>query len=181
MILTGSEIERRVADGSITLEPFSSDLLNPNSYNYRLGSEILMSSSDTLDVAKSEPDEWTKHRIPDAGFVLRPKTLYLGHTVETIGSLEYVPLLIGRSSIGRLGLFLQISADLGQLGSIHRWTLELVAVQPIRVYPGMRIGQVSFWKPTGQIMEYNGFFGTMSEPTATPGGYALNDPDRARN
>lgn len=57
--------------------------------------------------------------------------------------------LIGRSSTGRLGLFLQVSADLGHTGAEHKWTLELVAAKPIKIYPNMIIGQISF----GKIME----------------------------
>jgi dCTP deaminase len=87
--------------------------------------------------------------IPPEGFLLRPGRIYLGSTLEIIGSDTYVPSLIGRSSLGRLGLFLQITADLGHLGTKHCWTLELKTVQPLIIYAGMRIGQVSFWKPEG--------------------------------
>lgn len=53
--------------------------------------------------------------------------------------------------MGRLGLFLQVSADLGHTTSCHRWTLEMVAARTIRVYPHMVIGQVSFWRNAGTI------------------------------
>jgi dCTP deaminase len=147
MILTGSQIQKEIVDGNITITPFQKDLLNPNSYNYRLGNELLVMSSSALDVRKQP----TTHAItiPEEGYVLQPKTLYLGFTLEEIGSTKYVPSLIGRSSLGRLGLFLQITADLGHIGTNHKWTLELKVVQPLRVYPGMRIGQVSFWVPEG--------------------------------
>ena len=93
----------------------------------------------------------TTHKIiiPPEGYVLQPGIIYLGHTYESIGSNTYVPSLIGRSSLGRLGLFLQITADLGNIGTGHKWTLELKVVQPLRVYPKMRIGQVSFWQAEG--------------------------------
>jgi dCTP deaminase len=145
MILTGDEIASAVQGGSITLEPFSEELLNPNSYNYRLGEQLLVVDDDVIDLhSKSQTSEII---IPSEGYTLEPGRLYLGHTSETIGSDQYVPSLIGRSSLGRLGLFLQITADLGHLGTCHKWTLELTVVQPLTVYPGMRIGQVSFWKP----------------------------------
>ena len=54
-------------------------------------------------------------------------------------------LLLGRSSIGRLGIFLNVTADLGHIGSCSHWTLEITVVQPVRIYPGTKIGQVSFW------------------------------------
>ena len=73
--------------------------------------------------------------------------------------------LIGRSSIGRLGLFLQLSADLGHVGSKHKWTLELVAAKPIIIYPFMKIGQISFWENDGDFKEYSGEYGKYSIPT----------------
>jgi dCTP deaminase len=144
LILTGPAIASAVKSQQIHIAPFDSELLNPNSYNYRLGRELLVLNDDVLDAGRQPATN--RFEIPDDGFVLQPKTIYLGHTHEIIGSDVYVPSLIGRSSMGRLGLFLQITADLGHIGTDHRWTLELTVVQPLRVYAGMRIGQVSFWK-----------------------------------
>jgi dCTP deaminase len=96
---------------------------------------------------------------------LQPKKLYLGSTVEEIGSDHFVTQLIGRSSVGRLGLFLQITASLGHVGSKHCWTLELKVVQPLRIYPNMKIGQVSFWKMDGvDMIDYNGKYQKYSLP-----------------
>lgn len=164
MILTGAAIASGVALGDICLDPFDPALINPNSYNYRLGSTLKTMAGDVIADSRSKA-VWDEFEIPAAGFVLQPRRLYLGTTLERIGSSEYVPTLIGRSSVGRLGLFLQISADLGQMGAEHNWTLELTAVQAIRVYPGMVIGQVSFWKPIGDKIAYRGYYGTRSEPT----------------
>ena len=72
--------------------------------------------------------------------------------------------LLGRSSIGRLGLFLNITADLGHVGSATRWTLELSVVQPLRIYAGMRLGQVAFWKPSGRIENYSGRYSNQCGP-----------------
>lgn len=147
MILTGSEIEKRILRNEITIDPFISNLMNPNSYNYRLGETLLEITDCPIDTKKSCKTK--KITLPKTGYILRPGKLYLGVTCEKIGSTKYVPSLIGRSSLGRLGLFLQITADLGHLGTEHHWTLELKCVQPLKVYPLMRIGQVSFWKPIG--------------------------------
>jgi dCTP deaminase len=94
--------------------------------------------------------------LPPDGFVLLPKTLYLAATLEIIGSTDYAITLLGRSSLGRLGLFLNITADLGHVGTLSQWTLELSVVQPLRVYSGMRIGQVAFWKAYGKTRRYCG-------------------------
>src|SRR3972149_9668586 len=147
MILTGSKITEEVRSGSICLDPFEESLVNPNSYNYRLDKDLVEITYNVDDI-KLLPIQH-KLIIPEEGYVLQPNKLYLGVTYETIGSPKYVPSLIGRSSLGRLGLFLQITADLGHIGTKHRWTLELACVQPIRIYSRMKIGQVSFWEPKG--------------------------------
>ena len=151
MILTGSEIQKQVKNGSITIEPFDELLLNPNSYNYRLGKTLRIVTDELIDPRKEA--DYEELQIPEEGYLLLPNKLYLGSTVEKIGSENFVTSLIGRSSVGRLGMYLQITADLGQLGRAHCWTLEIRVVQPLRVYAGMRIGQVSFWKPTGEIKQ----------------------------
>lgn len=163
MILTRNEIVRQVEAGTITIDPFTRDQLNPVSYNYRLGERLVcLPREASLGDVGSVGEAVT---IPPEGVLLQPGRLYLGATQERIGSATYVPCLIGRSSVGRLGLFLQLSADLGNLGSAHCWTLELTAVQPIVVYAGMLIGQVSFWRPKGERTFYHGGYTSSSEPT----------------
>lgn len=158
MILTGTEIEAERAAGRIDIEPFSSSLTNPNSYNYRLGPTLLV---------KAESGGWSSVAIPPEGYVLRPRCLYLGSTYERLGSKSYAMSLIGRSSIGRLGLFLQVSANLGHVGAYHSWTLELVAVRPIRVYALMRIGRISFWSNKGTHVPYATGYSRFDAPTAS--------------
>ncbi len=154
MILTGAEITKRVKIGEITLNPFVEDLMNTNSYNYRLGETILEITNAVVDTKASYSTK--KIKIPKKGYILQPGITYLGVTCEKIGSTKFVPILIGRLSLGKLGLFLQITADLGHLGTSHHWTLELKCVQPLRVYPKMKIGKVSFWQPDGlELLETN--------------------------
>src|SRR5262245_60895767 len=120
MILSRAEIDRRVAAGSITISPYCTDQLNPTSYSYRLGLEI--SELSSVDPHGGRSDAVVE--IPETGMLLQPGRLYLSHTYEVIGSRECVVTLMGRPSIGRLGLFVQLSADLGNVGDAHRWTLE---------------------------------------------------------
>ena len=148
MILTGKQIDKEIRNGNIRISPYSYALMNPNSYNYRLGNVIYKVTDDVVD-SKCETS-YEKILIPKTGYCLQPGTLYLGSTLECIGSDVYSMQLIGRSSIGRLGLFLQISAPLGHMGTYHCWTLELKVVQPLVVYPQMKIGQVSFWCVQGE-------------------------------
>lgn len=156
MILTGPFIEQEVGAGRIVIDPFRADAVNPNSYNYRLGP--LIKSFDL------KLRTFVDVEIPESGYVLGPGRMYLGHTAEVIGSMTYAMSLIGRSSIGRLGLFLQVSADLGHTTSCHRWTLELVPTLPIRVYPGMVIGQVSFWHNAGVVRPSPAFYARFNGP-----------------
>ena len=151
MILTKTAIREAHEKGEILIEPFKSSHLNPNSYNYRLHN-ILYRVEHISDRAP----EFEQIVLTEKGFVLQPRALYLAATYEIIGSTKYVMTLLGRSSIGRLGLFLNITADLGHVGSISRWTLELTVVQPLRVYPYMRVGQVAFWNQHGKEISYKG-------------------------
>jgi len=161
VILTGNAIAHEVQVGNIVIEPFESAGINPNSYNYHLGSVVKTSPHLGLDA--THPEEWICTEIPSAGLVFEPNRVYLGTTIERIGSDKFVPSLIGRSSLGRLGVFLQISADLGNLGAFHNWTLEIVVTQPIRLYAGMRCGQVTFWQPEGDIALYDGVMARHSD------------------
>lgn len=163
MILTGPEIRNRVASGEIILDPFDPGQLNPNSYNYRLGPVLRICTSEVADPRRAARAE--EIELAAAGYVLEPGRVHLGATAERIGSTRFVPSLIGRSSLGRLGAFLQVSADLGQLGAVHHWTLEIVVVQPLRIYPGMKVGQVSFWAPAGPVVPYTGHYGTLDSPS----------------
>jgi dCTP deaminase len=149
VILSGAEIEVARERGDLVIEPFSAAQLNPNSYNYRLGPKLICLEGRSR--AKSPTIE-----IDNSGYLLEPGCLYLGHTFEQIGSRKYVTTLLGRSSMGRLGLFLNICADLGHTGALSQWTLELTVVQPLRIYPGMQVGQVAFWLARGSVHQYQG-------------------------
>ena len=142
MILTGIAICRGRQRGAITIEPFDRRNVNPNSYNFHLYNKILRREKET--------DRWQAQMIGARGVVLLPRRLYLAATAEVIGSHDFVVTLLGKSSIGRLGIFLNITADLGHLGCRSRWTLELAVVHPVRVYAGMCIGQVAFWSAGSQ-------------------------------
>lgn len=159
MILTGSKIKKEIDAGNIVIKPFSENQVNPNSYNYRLGSTIKVFNG--FDGKKALFKEVS---IPEDGYVLEPRKMYLATTKEVIGSAKYAMSLIGRSSMGRYGLFLQVSANLGHTTSEHKWTLEIVAAIPIKLYPGMIIGQVSFWKNFGTVRKYDGRYGHLNHP-----------------
>ena len=85
---------------------------------------------------------------------LRPGILYLGRTLEFTETKGYVPMLEGRSSVGRLGLFIHVCAGFGDVGFKGYWTLEIHCIQPIRVYAGVDICQIYYHAIEGPYDEY---------------------------
>ncbi len=151
MILTGNQIQAELGR-NIVIEPFNPEQLNPNSYNMRLHDELLVYEEVILDMRK--PSRFRRVSIPPEGLVLNPQQLYLGRTVERTETHNLVPMLEGRSSIGRLGLFVHITAGFGDIGFRGYWTLEMFAVQPIRIYAGIPICQIFYHQVHGDITEY---------------------------
>jgi dCTP deaminase len=92
--------------------------------------------------------------IPPEGLLLEPQKLYLGRTVEYTETSGFVPMLEGRSSIGRLGLFVHITAGFGDIGFKGFWTLEIFCVQPIRIYAGVQICQIFYHSIEGDYDSY---------------------------
>ncbi|MER5553523.1 PEP/pyruvate-binding domain-containing protein [Streptomyces sp. NPDC002793] len=154
MILTGSEIERERTNGRITIEPFTPEQVNPNSYNFRLGKTLRTYRGTSLDARRT--NDFEEIVIPDDGYVLEPGRLYLAHTIEVLGSEHYAPTFAARSSVARLGLFINLSASLGDIGYTGQWTLQLYTMNRVRVYPGINIGQMMWWRPQGEIVLYDG-------------------------
>lgn len=165
MILSGKEIIKQVNNGKIDIRPFNTNNINPNSYNYTLDKYIKVYTKNELD-AKEMNDTRTME-IPEEGMILEPNKIYLGCTNEIIGSDHYVPILTGRSSTGRLGLFVHITSDLVDIGFHGKLTLQFHATQPVRIYPGMTIGQVTFWRIYGKIKLYEGKYQGSNEPRAS--------------
>lgn len=152
MILSGKEIRRRL-DSDIIIDPFCAKQLNPNSYNLRLHNELLVYNESVLDMKTAHTV--SKITIPNEGFVLRSNTLYLARTMEYTKTNNLVPMLEGRSSIGRLGLFIHITAGFGDVGFNGFWTLEMFCVQPIRIYPGIEICQIFYHTIEGDFDRYD--------------------------
>ena len=151
MILTGPEIIKRLGS-DISIEPFDKKAVNPNSYNLHLHKDLLVYSELPLDMKKNNPA--IPLEIPAEGLLLEPGKLYLGRTMEYTVTKNLVPMLEGRSSIGRLGLFVHVTAGFGDTGFSGFWTLEIQCVHPIRIYAGVPICQIFYHEVKGEIMEY---------------------------
>jgi len=163
-MLTGKEIKKRL-NKDIIIIPFDDSQINPNSYNVRLSNELYIYEEDTLDV-KIE-NKVTKIIIPEEGLVLLPNILYVGHTVEYTETYNLVPMIDGRSSLGRLGLFTNASAGFGDVGFKGVWSIQLTCIKPIRVYPNMKIAQLYYEEVIGEVDNYSGkYLNSKSEVTS---------------
>jgi dCTP deaminase len=162
MILSGVKIKEEVNNKKIIINPFDECDINPNSYNYTLGDYVKVYKNYELDSKLKQEVEIIN--IPEEGLVIEPDKIYLGFTNEIIGSDYYVPIITGRSSTGRLGLFVQITSDLVDIGYCGRLTLQLHSTQPVRIYKGMKIGQIMFWRIFGNVKLYHGKYQQSNQP-----------------
>lgn len=151
MILSGREILRRMGD-DIVITPFDEKKINPNSYNLSLHNELLVYENSVLDMKKPNPVQ--KIEIPASGLKLEPGRLYLGRTLEYTRTEHLIPMLEGRSSVGRLGLFIHITAGFGDVGFAGYWTLEMFCTQPIVIYPYVEICQIYYHTIEGDYDPY---------------------------
>ena len=151
MILSGLEIQKRLGS-DIVISPYDPAQLNPNSYNLRLHHELLTYNEALLDM--KTPNSTSSLIIPGEGLLLESNKLYLGRTLEHTRTENLVPMLEGRSSIGRLGLFVHITAGFGDVGFNGFWTLEIFCVQPIRIYAGVEICQIFYHSLEGEYTRY---------------------------
>jgi len=151
MILSGKEILKHIGK-EIIIEPFDEKRINPNSYNLTLANELLVYDNYVLDM--KHPNPTSKIIIPEDGLILEPHKLYLGRTNEYTRTDKFVPMLEGRSSIGRLGLFIHITAGFGDVGFSGYWTLEIFCVQPIKIYPNVEICQIYYHDIDGEYDLY---------------------------
>ena len=159
-MLSGLKIKEEVEKGNIVIENFDSSKkengksrLNPNSYNLTLNSKLLVYEEKILDMKKNNK---TKELIiPEEGLVLEPGKLYLGQTSEFTSTDKYIPALSGRSSIGRLGIAIHITAGFGDVGFNGKWTLEISCIQPVRIYPNTEICQIYYHTIEGEYELYS--------------------------
>jgi len=151
MILSGLEIKKRLGS-DIHIDPFNENQLNPNSYNLKLHNELMYYEDEVFDMKKEL--KTSSLFIPKEGLILKTNKLYLGRTKEHTKTQNLVPMLEGRSSIGRLGLFVHITAGFGDVGFEGYWTLEIFCVQPIKIYPEIEICQIYYHSLNGDYKTY---------------------------
>lgn len=163
MILTGPEIRRQVELGEIEIDPFVPEHVNPASVDLTLGQKFL-TFPQRLDMAfvfvgtldSSRENEMEENWILPDGVVLVPNRLYLMHTAESLHTSKFVTCIDGKSSLGRLGILVHLTAGYGDTGFRGEYTLEVAVVHPVRVYAGMRFCQARFHAVQGEVEQYAG-------------------------
>ncbi len=157
MILTSEEIKKQMYGGNIFIEDFCEERLNPNSYNLRLTDKVYTYKDSVLDLRTVKDVELEEWHIPESGLVLQPNKLYLANTLEYTETHNFVPQIDGRSSIGRVGMFVHVTAGFGDIGFCGRWTLEIAVIQELRIYSLQEICQISYHHILGEVGKtYNG-------------------------
>ncbi|MDF3982165.1 dCTP deaminase [Luteibacter sp. PPL554] len=154
MILTGNLIKSEVSENRIVIEPFNSERVTTNSYDLTLGGTLVAYEDEILDPKKKPVTR--EIVIPDDGYVMARGEFLLGCSNERVGSEHYVPIIHAKSSIARLGLFIHITSGLFDIGCICDATFHLYATMPVRLFKGMPIAQITFWKTLGTVALYDG-------------------------
>ena len=166
-ILSGPEIHEYVKSGRIQVTPFNPKHLNPASLDLTLGNEVVEYLIDgVIDVRK--PPAVRRKKIGPEGFVIQSHCTYLMHTAETLYALDTVPVVDGKSSLGRLFISVHQTAGYIDPGFEGQVTLEVTSYHSVRVYAGMRFCQVRFHPIVGTIIHYNGHYQKGSAEGAVP-------------
>ena len=159
-MLTGQAIKDEVNAGNIIISDFDEKKVNPNSYNLTLNKELFVYKRPLFGLGALNMHRKNKTSsiiIPETGLRLEPNRLYLGSTNEITATEKYIPGLNGRSSVGRLGMTIHVTAGFGDIGFNGRWTLEITVAEPLVIYPNEEICQIFFFTPFGPTnMQYNG-------------------------
>lgn len=169
-MLTGKAIKEAVLNKDIIITDYDEKRVNPNSYNMRLDPKLKVYRRNIfrpyLDMKERNP--YKEIIIPPGGLLLKPNRLYIGSTIEYNFTNKFIPMINGRSSAGRLGLSIHITAGFGDIGFGGKWTLEITVVEPLIVYPGEEICQVCWFVPHGNTsMQYNGRYDGQMEATTS--------------
>ena len=153
MLLSDRDIKQELADGRIGLEPSDPQMVQPSSVDVRLDRYFRLFDNHKypfIDPAQDQPELTRLIEVePDQPFILHPGEFALGSTYEQVRLGDDVAArLEGKSSLGRLGLITHSTAGFIDPGFSGHVTLELanVATLPIKLWPGMKIGQLCFFQ-----------------------------------
>ena len=154
MVLSDRSIREALAAGHITIDPLDESCIQPSSVDLHVDRYFRLFRNHTSRVIDVREDQEDLTELVDVGedpLILHPGEFVLGSTTEKVTlPTDLVARLEGKSSLGRLGLLIHSTAGFVDAGWDGHLTLELsnVANLPITVYPGMKIGQISFLQMT---------------------------------
>ena len=169
-MLTAQKIKEAINNGDIQITPFNPENINPNSYNLTLSPILKVYDDKVLDAHKK--NKTNRIIIPASGLILQPGELYIGATNEITLTDKYIPVISGRSTIGRLGISVHVTAGFGDVGFRGTWTLEITAVKKVRIYPNDEICQIYWFTPAGDTnVKYDGRYQGQIEPIEARGEY----------
>jgi dCTP deaminase len=158
MILSDRDIRAELEAGRIVIDPFVPDAVQPSSVDLHLGNRFRVFRNNrtaVIDPREEQPELTELVEIAgDAPFILHPNEFALGATFERVALPDdLVARLEGKSSLGRLGLLIHSTAGYVDPGWEGTLTLELsnVANLPIKLYDGMKIGQISFQRLSSAV------------------------------
>ena len=187
MILSDTSISEELQSGGIVIEPLGENAMQPSSVDLRVDRYFRVFRNDTtpyIDPKQAQEDLTELVEVgggPEDAFILHPGEFVLGSTLERVAlGNDLVARLEGKSSLGRLGLLIHSTAGFVDAGWDGHLTLELsnVANLPIAIYPGMKIGQISFLRMTTEASSPYGSSATGSkykgQKGPTPSRYYLN-------
>jgi dCTP deaminase len=153
VLLSDRDIRAEVGDKRVVLEPYDEAMIQPSSVDVRLDRFFRVFENHRyphIDPAEDQPDLTRQDEAPgEEPFILHPGEFVLGSTYEVITLPDDIAArLEGKSSLGRLGLLTHSTAGFIDPGFSGHVTLELsnVATLPIKLWPGMKIGQLCFFR-----------------------------------
>ena len=147
MILTFQDLLDALNQGDIVVKPIFGDSVGTNSIDVHLSPHLCIYEPDGHVIDAKKPCNVRHFEIEPDGFVMLPGNLYLASTLEYTETHRFVPVLEGKSSVGRLGISVHQTAGFGDVGFCGHWTLEISVLHPVKVYAGMPIGQISYHVP----------------------------------
>lgn len=154
MLLSDGDMRAKINDGSIGLDPYDPDLVQPSSIDLRLGEGFRLMEPGEYAIDTRDVHDYTRFvgpaGTPDgvSRIVLRPGDFMLAHTLERVKLPDDIAAKVeGKSSLGRVGLLLHATAGFIDPGFEGTITLELSVVAPrsLLLYSGMKIGQICFF------------------------------------
>lgn len=156
MMLSDASLREALESSRIEIDPLGDNAIQPSSIDLRLAAQFRIFRNHTrgiIDVKQDLSDLTELYTIsdPEVPFILHPGEFVLGSTLERVKvPFDLVARIEGKSSLGRLGLLIHSTAGFVDAGWNGQLTLELsnVASLPITLYPGMKIGQISFMEMT---------------------------------